>query len=276
MSQIVSKSCVLILCSILMPLQGFASGSTTPVSERGQLPVAVQANAQLSAVEIIRQAHKAAGGDTFVQPGRLFLRGYNIIRRGDNEVLWDKYAMWRQFDSSKEDAHMINGKIRIEAWRGDDLAMLVSFDGQTTYSKDGPMADQSANAMWSNSFGFGAIRHALDDGWTQTRKVDRLIDGKPAYMVLLNDPVGGETLFGIRQQDFAIVYVGFDTPRGWHERRYSNFFEKPGISWKQAGRVRLFYQGQKANEAIWTDFEIGADVADSVFVVEQQPASPTF
>lgn len=240
------------------------------------MPAAVQENQSLSASEIIQNAHTAAGGETFVKPGSLFLSGYNIIRGAGDEVLWDRYAMWREFSSSKEDAHAVNGRIRIEAWSGNELAMLISFDGSTTYNKDGPMADQSANAMWSNSFGFGAIRNALDGGWVQTRKVDRLIDGNASYMIELKDPSGSETLFGIRQEDFAIVYVGFNTPRGWHERRYSNFFTKAGVNWKQPGRVRLFYNGQKANEAIWTDFQIGTDIAKNTFVVQSMPDKPSF
>ena len=138
------------------------------------------------------------------------------------------------------------------------------------------MPDQSANAMWSNNFGFGAIRNALDEGWKQTRRTDRLMDGAPTFMVELTDPSGGTTLFGIRQKDFAITYVGFETPRGWHERRYSHFFEKTGVPWKQAGRVRLFYNGVKANEAVWTDFVVGEPISDDVFRVKSAPAAPTF
>ncbi len=83
------------------------------------------------------------------------------------------------------------------------------------------------------------------------------------------------TRFAIRQSDSAIVYVGFNTPRGWHERYYSHFYEKPGVSWVQPGRVRLFYDGVKANEAIWTDFDLSEDFADDLFVMETPPVSPT-
>ena len=120
------------------------------------------------------------------------------------------------------------------------------------------------------------LRNALDEGWTQTRKQDRLIDGTPTFMVALTDPSGGETLFGIRQADSALLYVGFDTPRGWHERRYSHFYSKPGMSWVQPGRVRLFYDGVKANEAIWTDFDLSGDFDDAVFRVTAPPDAPTF
>ena len=180
--------------------------------------------------------------------------------------------MWRVFTDEKGDAHAASGKLRIEAWRGDEPALLLAFDGRTSYDRNGPMLDQSANALWSSNFGFGAIRNALDEGWSQQRRPDDLVDGEPAYLVELTDPTGGKTLFGIRQSDHAIVYVGFDTPRGWHERRYSHFFSKPGSPWVQAGRVRLFYDGVKSNEAIWTDYRIGEAFDDSQFRIEAPAA----
>ncbi len=232
--------------------------------------------AEPSGAAIIEAAHEAAGGETFARPGTLFLSGRNIIYDEGGDRTWDRYAMWRVFADEKADAHAANGKLRIEAWRGGELEMLLSFDGEATYNESGRMADQSANAMWSSNFGFGAIRNALDTGWTQDRRADRAIDGKPAYLVELTDPSGGKTLFGIDQATFDILYVGFNTPRGWHERRYSDYFSKPGINWRQAGRVRLFYNGVKSNEAIWTDFEIGKPFGDAVFVIDAVPESPTF
>lgn len=255
------------------------TSSTTPpaLDDRTDMPTASQAKPSLEGHTIIAMAHKKAGGESFVRPGTLFLSGYNILHGKDGGTSrWDKYAMWRVFADEKADAHAANGKVRIEAWRGSKLAMLLSFDGQATYDKSGRMADQSANAMWSNNFGFGAIRNALDEGWTQARRADRTIDGKPAYMVELTDPKGGQTLFGIDQSTFHILYVGFDTPRGWHERHYSHYFSKPGLDWQQAGRVQLFYNGVKANEAIWTDFEIGKSFDEEIFIVGKVPNDPTF
>lgn len=238
---------------------------------------AAQSKPQLDGATIIAMAHDAAGGETFVNPGSLFLSGRNVIYDQDGgSRTWDNYAMWRVFADQKADAHAANGKVRIEAWQGDKLVMLLSYDGEATYNQNGRMEDQSANAMWSNNFGFGAIRNALDDGWVQARRSDRTIDGKPAYMVQLTDPSGGKTLFGFDRSNMQILYVGFDTPRGWHERRYSDYFSKSGVSWQQAGRVRLYYDGVLANEAVWTDFEIGGSYADSTFVISEAPAQPTF
>ena len=242
-----------------------------------QPPATAPENSTLDGGSIIEMAHAAAGGETFVTPGTLFLSGHNIIYdEAGGSRTWDRYAMWRVFADGKADARAASGKVRIEAWRGAELAMLLSYDGAATYDQSGRMADQSANAMWSSNFGFGAIRNALDEGWTQQRRADRAIDGKPARMVELTDPNGGKTLFGIERSTFDILYVGFDTPRGWHERRYSDYFSKPGVNWRQAGRVRLFYNGIKANEAVWTDFKIGEFFEDGIFVVDEVPGQPTF
>nr|WP_070958683.1 hypothetical protein [Hyphomonas sp. Mor2] len=247
------------------------------VSDASPLSLADQERPGLDGRSIIEQAHKAAGGDTFVNPVSLLLMGQNVIYGRDGSVTtWDEYAMWRVFADEKLDAHAANGKVRIEGWSDGKLALLLSFDGEATYNQSGRMEDQSANAMWSNNFGFGAIRNALDEGWAQTRRSDRTIDGKPAYMVQLTDPEGGKTLFGFERDTFQILYVGFDTPRGWHERRYSDYFSKPGITWQQAGRVRLFYDGVMANEAIWSDFTVGADYPEALFVIDDAPAAPSF
>lgn len=249
-----------------------------PASDRRfDMPAVEQANPDLTAAEIVRRGHAAAGGEIFVRPGSLFLSGYNIIYpAGGEELLWDHYAMWREFGTEKRDAHMASGKVRIEAWTQDTLALLLAFDGEQTWDKNGLMEDQSANAMWSANFGFGAIRHALDEGWTQLRETDDFIDGQLAYVIKLKDPSGGETLFAFRQSDFATLYVGFTTPRGWHERRYSHFFSLPGSDWMQAGRVRLFYNGVKANEAIWTHYVIGAGYPQELFQPAKPPTSPSW
>jgi hypothetical protein len=266
---------ILVLAGLTASVAASATGMPPTLDQRADMPAARQADVDLTGAEIIRRAHEAAGGATFVSPGSLFLSGYNIIRTPDGgETLWDRYAMWRVFAEQKPDAHQASGKVRIEAWTGDELALLLTFDGEHTWNAGGRMEDQGANAMWSANFGFGAIRNALDVGWSQDRRPDDLIDGQPAFLVELTDPSGGKTLFGFRQSDYAVLYVGFDTPRGWHERRYSQFFSLPGSDWVQAGRVRLFYDGVKANEAIWTHFAVGDRYDDSLFQVHDAPVEP--
>lgn len=265
------------LCACATPRLPELDGPPPAAASRGLMPAAVQANPSLTARDIVAAAHEAAGGEDWRGVKTLYLEGYNIIRRPDGtEVLWDKYAMWRAFSGEKKNAHAAEGKVRIEAWSGDALAMLISFDDEVTYNQDGPVPEDVAAAAWASNFGFGAIRNALDEGWTQTRLPDDLIDGAPADMVELLDPAGSRTRFGFRQSDYATVYVGFDTPRGWHERRYSHFFTVPGSNWVQPGRVRLHYDGVKVNEAIWTTVRINAETDPSLFVIDGMPDGPTF
>ncbi len=269
MTMLILKRIVLGMAMVLLLSLGYAHAQS-PLDPAPENP-------DLDGRIIVEMAQEAAGGETFISPGTLLLSGYNVIYdEGGESQIWDPYAMWREFVDQKTDAHSASGKVRIEAWREARLAMLLSFDGKATYNESGRMADRSANAMWNSNFGFGAIRNALDEGWTQQRRADRAVEGKPAYMVELTDPDGGKTLFGFDQGNFDILYVGFDTPRGWHERRYSDYFSKPDINWRQAGRVSLFYNGVKANQAVWTDFKIGEDFPDSIFVIDKIPENPTF
>lgn len=66
----------------------------------------MQANLDRSAHDIIAAAHAATGGVDPRDVESLYLEGYNIIRRADgSEMLWDKYAMWREFSGAKANAH---------------------------------------------------------------------------------------------------------------------------------------------------------------------------
>ncbi|MDI9347515.1 MAG: hypothetical protein QM538_03345 [Methylacidiphilales bacterium] len=232
-----------------------------------EFPALYKNNAQLSAQAIITKAWDKSGGDAWRKASSLYLTGRAIFYKDGSEIIYDNYSMWRVYEDAKPDAHRADGRVRIEGKRNSKLVFLNTFDGKTTYDTQGPISDQSANEQWASNFGFGAIRNALDPGWQQKRLPDDLIDGIPSYLVELTDPSGGITRFGIAQKDFNIIYVGFKTPRGYHERRYSNFFSKPNQSWLQPARVRLYYDGIKYNEVIWTDFTINQQFPEELFKV---------
>lgn len=97
---------------------------------------------------------------------------------------------------------------------------------------------------------------------------DDTVKTKPAYTIQVTDPNKGETFFGIDKEDFKIVKVAFNTPRGWHHREYSEFFSKDEYSWLQAGRVELFYDKKIANEVIWKNFEVNENLPDSLFILK--------
>ena len=223
----------------------------------------------LTAEAIIAKAHDAAGGEVWRRPKTLTMTGYGIFYDGATPVRHESHSMWRVYDSGKTDAHVADGKVRIESVRAGMPVIDVAFDGETTSTARGPQPKSDADRRWAGNFGFGVIRHALDEGYAVERLPDEPVDGRDAYTVKVLDPAGGETLFAIRHSDFAVVKVAFDTERGWHERTYSDFFSKPGVSWQQPGRVRLTYDGVKANEVIWTDFEVDADLPDCLFVLPE-------
>lgn len=219
--------------------------------------------------DIMRQAHNVAGGQSWTRPISLSMDGYAVFYRDGDSVTHERHSMWRVYAADKVEAHRVDGKVRIQSVRDGVAVIDLAYDGVTTSTAKGPQPKSEADKRWASNFGFGVIRHALDEGYELTRLADDLVDGRAAYVLRVNDPAGGETLFAIRQSDFAIVRVGFDTERGWHERIYSNFFSNPGESWQQPGRVRLYYNGIKANEVIWTRYKINEPLPDCLFVLPE-------
>lgn len=224
--------------------------------------------------EIIAQAQAAAGGETWVHPRTLLMRGHAVFYTPQGPERHERYEMWRVYPAQKGAAHAADGKVRIESWHEGKRVRLITFDGQRSYTLDGPQPPSEADRQWSENFGFGVIRFALEPGFRQERLADDTVEGRAVHVVRITDPSGQATTFSMAKDDFAILRLGFETARGWHERLYSDFFRKPGVSWVQPGRVRLYYAGVIQNEIFWTDFELDQAMADDRFVVPAARPAP--
>lgn len=241
-----------------------ATAQTVPEKVVGALPEA----AALSGADIVARAHAAAGGPEWVRPKSLYMKGEAVFHTAQGVKRCEQYEMWRVYPAKTGAAHAANGRVRIQYSCAGKLAMLLTFDGESTYTMAGKMPKSDADKEWSENFGFGVIRYALDDGFRVERLPDDVLEGRGVFIVRVIDPQGGKTLFSIAQDDFAVLRVAFATPRGWHERIYSNFFRKPGSNWVQPSRIRLFYDGVKQNELFWQSFELGQDYPEALFRVE--------
>lgn len=232
------------------------------------MPCFVHADSALSATEIVRRAHQAAGGASWVRPQSLYLRGSSTFFDGASTRHFDRHEMWRIYPASKSSAHQADGKVRIRSSQEGVVRLDLAFDGQRTYVNGEVSDEPEISRRWESNFGFGAIRHALDADYSLTRLADDQVDGKPSFTIRVTDPSGSETIFGIARGGYEILMVGFETPRGWHQRVYSDFFSKQDGQWNQPGLVRLYYNGIKQNEVQWTDFEVNLPIDLTVF----QPA----
>lgn len=222
----------------------------------------------LSATEIVAKAHSAAGGDIWLRPTTLSLVGHGTFWGQDGKtIIADDYRMWRVFNAERKVAHGPSGLVRIDSKIGDAFMFQVSFDGENTWTDKGLVPVEQAKTYWSNAFGFGVIRHALDDGYEVSLKPSDQIRSVDAHMVMVTDPTGGETLFGIAKNDYRILMVGFNTPRGWHVRHYSKF-ETLENGWVQPGVVTLYYDGVKSNEIEWTGTEVNTPLPQSHFILD--------
>ena len=96
---------------------------------------------------------------------------------------------------------------------------------------------------------------------------DDQVEGHPCHFVRVIDPTGTRTLFGIDQATFAVRSAGWQTPKGFHQRLYSDFYRVGETAFVQPGRVRHFYDGVKSVDIRWTSAEIGEPIPDEVFVL---------
>lgn len=223
----------------------------------------------LTAQTIMEKAHQKAGGDFWRKPKSLTLKGHAIFYDSDTSYKNERHNMWRVFAATKEEAHVANGKVRIESFRAGKPIFVITYDGENTYDLNGKQEKSAADKRWASNFGYGVIRHALDEGYRLEKVADDTVKKEIVYTIKVIDPNQGETFFGIGKESFKIVKVAFQTPRGWHQRIYSQFFSKPEYTWLQAGRVELYYEDKMSNEVFWEDFAVNEVLPDSLFVLEE-------
>ena len=240
------------------------AGSSTPLLMAAKVPAA-----PLTGAEIVARAHAAGGGETWLHPKTLIMTGHAAFypkASQESQIKVADYRMWRVYPARSTDAHVANGMVRIDAKLADGKVYFQNaYDGADTFTQAGLVPGAQASKEWSENFGFGIIRFALNPGFSIDRLPDDTADGRPIFMLRVNDPDGGKTLFGISRDTYQVVWLGFATTRGWHERRYSNFYRKPGVSFTQPGLVRLYYDGIKQNEIAWTDYRVGEPVPRTWF-----------
>ncbi|QLC26091.1 hypothetical protein HFP57_14380 [Parasphingopyxis algicola] len=224
---------------------------------------------------ILERATEAAGGADWLNPFTLQLSGHAVFYGPDSaepRSRSDDYRMWRVFDPDRTASHNAQGKVRIRAGVGDGVMFEVGYDGETTWTQDGIMPREEADAYWASAFGFGIIRRALGEGFTLTRIPDGNSNGHPTYKIRITDPGGAETIFGIDQQSHYIRTMEFATPRGWHMRVYDDFYRLEDPDWVQAGTVTLSYNGTVSNTVTWTETVVNAPIGDDVFTYPGGPS----
>jgi hypothetical protein len=233
------------------------------------MAVACPAQAE-DARTIIARAAEVAGGEAWLSPATLWLEGRaefyapdkpGVVRRAES------YVMWRVLDPNRTAAHGPDGKVRITARSGGRLLFDVGYDGETTWNERGVVPKAEADAYWAANFGFGIIRMALKQGFKLELAPNRTIDGHALDMVRIVDPGGQATLFGIDAKSRYIRYMGFATPRGWHERVYDDFVFFRSPRWLQARSVTLFYNGVRQNTVYRDKAVVGQPIDPATFVM---------
>ena len=232
------------------------------------LVLAASVSAGPSGEEIIEFAAQAAGGDAWRYAETNLMRGHaTLCRDGRAEacVHADRYVLWRQYPTDLGDAHAGSGRFRLDAYSGDRVLFKNSFDGEYSWTHLGRVDDVAARESQASNFGFSAIRFAGREGFPVERLVDDQIDGHASYSVRVHDPGGNSTLFWIDQHSGAIRAVAWPTPRGFHQRIYSEFYWIDDPGFLQPGRVRHYYDGVLTADVYWTEASINEPMDAALF-----------
>ena len=235
------------------------------------VPAASQTDDAFSGREIVLRAYAANGGETWRRPQTLRLSGWSVVYpegRLAGATVIDDYRMFRVFPTEGGAAHEANGQVRFEGYTRGERVFLISYDGERTYTARGPLTLDDADERWSAAFGFGVIRFAADEGFAVERLADTEVGGHRVYVVRVADPAGTGTVFAVDQEDYAVRRVGFDTPEGWHERIYSDFFwveATGGGRFRQPGELRLVYDGVVEREIRWTEAAVNDALDPALF-----------
>lgn len=244
-----------------------AQFSAAGVEQVAQAPAA-GSEATLAARTILQRAVDVAGGDAWLNPRTLMMRGRATFYGPDGAAprsTADDYRMWRVFNPDRTASHGADGMVRIRARNGERTLFEFGYDGRSTWNGAGVVPQAEADAYWAANFGFGIIRQASRPGFTLTRVPDAEVEGHPVFKLRLTGPDGQQTLFGIDKVSYAIRSMEFATPRGWHMRTYGDFVELQNPRFLQARRVSLYRNGVKQNEMIWTEVKVNEPVDQALF-----------
>jgi hypothetical protein len=228
-----------------------------------------------SPARIIAWATDRAGGDRWLHAHSNRMEGWaELCRDGaaDRCVKADRYVMHRVYPKQLQAAHAGSGKFRLDASKDGRVIFQSSFDGERSYNQDGLVPEDRATDSEASAFGFSAIRFANQPGFELQRLADDTVDGHPCHLVRVRDPSGSATIFGIDRESGYIRLAAWDTPQGWHQRIYSDFYWVPEPGFLQPGRVRLYYAGAKSVDIRWTSASINEDIPDEMFVLGGQEA----
>ncbi|MEM4724457.1 MAG: TlpA disulfide reductase family protein [Candidatus Hadarchaeum sp.] len=219
-----------------------------------------------SAIELVRAAIAAHGGQAFHHPRSIQLKGRAVYHPldGSPDILIDSLTITRLVPQASISARNPGGKLRVEAWVNGRLFFRQGYDGTKLWSEVGDQARPIAEYLQlDRHFGFGIIRFAETPGFVVERWADDEVEGRPAYHISITDLEKRRTDFWIDKETRLIHKVAFDTLSGHHERIYWPYDLKDEV--KEARRVKLIFRGHTLFDVMWDTVTYNLDFPPDFF-----------
>ena len=215
---------------------------------------AASAADQSQALELVRKAQQAMGGQAFVEqktavakasakltpPGQT--QGMTIPSIVSYRVLPDKV------------------RIEIQSPMG---TMIQGYDGAHGWVNAGGQVRDNAGLADNTYYGLDVLRRAGKPGYTARPLPDGQVNGKPAKVVEVADAQGHATRFFFDPQSSLVLKVAYETNGQTSEGVFSDYREVSGV--KVPFQTNSFQNGEPFMEIKYSELQVNAPVDEKLF-----------
>jgi zinc protease len=236
---------------------------------KAETPAAVSEEDQARALEILRRAHQALGGQAFLEQRTQISRGSGTMRTPGvpqptpilSLVTYNVFPMKKRSELQFPTGTMVQAFDGATGWVG---TIMQASEGVTGGADVRPLTqDITAQVKQQQLYGFDVLREAGKPGYTARPLADAEVNGKPAQVVELADAEGHATQFFVDAETNLITKVAFTTNGRTTEAVYSDYREVSGV--EVPFQTHVSQDGQPLLEITLSEAQVNAPVDEELF-----------
>lgn len=216
---------------------------------------AASAAEQTKAMDLLRKAQAALGGQAFVEQKSQISKGTGSLTPPNfpQSVPINSYAIYRVYPEK------LHSEIQLPMG-----TIVQTFDGTSGWGgMTGHIEETTDQFKEQQLYGFDLLRSLGKSGYTARPLPDADVDGKPAKVVELSDGAGHATRFFLDPQTGLVTKVAFEMGGQKIETAFSDYRDVAGV--KVAYQTKITQNGQPFLELKLAEVQVNAPVDEGLF-----------